>query len=264
MQVASINSVRMHYRDEGVPGGLALVFSNSLGTDLRIWDAVLPHLPEGLRIIRYDTRGHGLSDAPDGGYFMGDLVGDAAELIEHLGLRDVVFAGLSIGGMIAQGLAAERPDLVRAMILLGTAAKIGTEEFWEERMRTVRQGGIGAISDGILERWFSRKFRAEKQDEMAAWAHMLERTPVAGYLGCCAALAGTDLRESTALLDLPVLALAGSEDGATPPDLVREMAQSIAGARFEIIHGAGHIPCIEQPEKLAMLMGAFLKETGHG
>jgi 3-oxoadipate enol-lactonase len=261
MHIATINSVRLHYAESGDPDGVPLVFSNSLGTDFRVWDRLLPLLPPGLRLVRYDMRGHGLSDAPEGEYFMGDLVGEAAGLMDRLGLKGAVFVGLSIGGVVAQGLAAERPDLLRAMVLSNTAAKIGTPDSWGQRVATVRAEGIASIADGILGLWFSKKFHETRADELAGWRHMLTRTPVAGYCGCCAALAETDLRDSTAGLTLPTLVLAGSEDGSTPPDLVRETADSIAAARFEVIRGAGHIPCVEQPERMAALIEGFLKEN---
>lgn len=262
MKIATVNGVRLHYADEGAAERPTVVFANSLGTDLRVWDTLTALLPTGLRIVRYDMRGHGLSDAPKGAYFMGDLVADAAGLMDSLGVREAAFVGLSIGGVVAQGLAAERPDLVRALVLCNTAAKIGTEATWDERIAAVRAGGIEALEAPILERWFSRRFRAEQAEELAGWRHMLTRTPMEGYVGCCAAIAQTDLRESTARLRLPVLAVAGSEDGSTPPDLVRETARSIPGARFEIIRGAGHIPCVEAPEALARLIGGFLEEIG--
>jgi 3-oxoadipate enol-lactonase len=262
MQVTQVNSVLLHHTATGDPDGLPVVFANSLGTDLRVWDQLLPLLPPGLRLHRYDMRGHGLSDAPEGDYWMGDLVADAAGLMEALGLAGAVFVGLSIGGVVAQGLAAERPDLVRAVVLSNTAPKIGTEAIWRDRIATVRAGGIEAIADGVLGKWFTRRFHAERADELAAWRHMLTRTPVAGYCGCCAALAGTDLRESTAALRQPVLAVAGSDDGSTPPDLVREMAETIPGAAFELIRGAGHIPCVEAPEALAAAISGFLRRHG--
>jgi 3-oxoadipate enol-lactonase len=112
-----------------------------------------------------------------------------------------------------------------------------------------------------MERWFSRHFRESRPDDLALWRHMLTRTPRHGYIGCCAALAETDLHESTARLNLPTLAIAGSEDGATPPDLVRETAETISGARFELIRGAGHIPCVEAPAELGRLITAFLKDN---
>jgi 3-oxoadipate enol-lactonase len=164
--------------------------------------------------------------------------------------------------VVVQGLAAERPDLLRAAVLSNTAAKIGTEATWRDRVATVRAGGIAAIADGVLEKWFTRRFHSERADELALWRHMLTRTPVAGYCGCCAALSGTDLRDSTTGLRLPVLAIAGSDDGSTPPDLVRETAESIQDARFEVIRGAGHIPCVETPEAMARILTEFLKEQG--
>jgi 3-oxoadipate enol-lactonase len=264
MQAIQVNGVRLHLSVSGDPDGVPLVFANSLGTDFRIWDRLLPLLPPGLKFVRYDMRGHGLSDAPEGDYYMGDLVADAAGLIEALGLRHAVFVGLSIGGVVAQGLAAERPELLRAAVLSNTAPKIGTEASWRERISAVRAGGIAAIADGVLEKWFTKTFRAERPDELAMWRNMLTRTPLPGYLGACAALAGTDLRESTAGLGLPVLAVGGDADGSTPPDLVRETAESIPGARFELIRGAGHIPCVEAPEALARVLGDFLKEQGVG
>jgi 3-oxoadipate enol-lactonase len=260
MQIATANSVRLHHEVRGPRDGLPVVFANSLGTDLRIWDRLLPLLPPGLRILRYDMRGHGLSDAPAGDYWTGDLVADAAALMELNGFSGAVFVGLSIGGIVAQGLAAERPDLVRALVLSNTAPKVGTEATWRERMAAVRAGGIEAIADGVMEKWFTHGFRTGRPDELALWRHMLTRTPVDGYLGCCAALADTDLRDSTPNLRQPALAVVGADDGSTPPDLVREMADSIDGCRFEIIRGAGHIPCIEAPEELARLVAGFLAD----
>lgn len=262
MHMREINGVRLHHVVTGDPDGLPLVFANSLGTDFRIWDRVIALLPAGLKILRYDMRGHGLSDAPDGDYFMGDLVTDAAELMRAVGFRDAVFVGLSIGGVVAQGLSVEHPDLVRAAVLSNTAAKIGTEATWGERIATVRAGGIATIADKVMELWFSKAFHAERADELAGWRHMLTRTPLDGYVGCCAAIAQTDLRESTPNIRQPVLAIGGDADGSTPPDLVRETAEMIPGARFELIRGAGHIPCVEKPEAVAALLTTFLKENG--
>lgn len=260
MRIATVNTTRLHYVESGDADGAPVVFANSLGTDLRVWDALVALLPPRLRILRYDMRGHGLSDAPDGSYRMADLVADAAGLMDRLGYSGATFVGLSIGGVVAQGLAAERPDLVRAMVLSNTAARIGTPDSWTERIVTVRTKGMGAIADGVLEKWFTERFRDQQAEELAGWRHMLTRTPVDGYAGCCAALAGTDFRQSTAALRLPTLAVAGSDDGSTPPDLVRGTAASIEGARFEVISGAGHIPCVEAPERLAELITGFLKE----
>ncbi|MDU8946203.1 3-oxoadipate enol-lactonase [Ovoidimarina sediminis] len=261
MKIARLDGIDLHYREDGDPGGAPVVFANSLGTDLRLWDEVVARLPEGLRLIRYDKRGHGLSACPPAPYKMGTLVTDAERLMDHLDVTGAVFVGLSIGGMIAQGLAVKRMDLVRAMVISNTAAKIGTADMWQDRIDAVRAGGIAALSDAILERWFSKPFRAG--EELIAWRHMLERQPAEGYMGCSAAIAGTDLMEPTSGLRLPTLAIAGSEDGSTPPDLVRETVDLIPGSRFHLIRGAGHLPCVETPDAYAEALTGFLKEVGH-
>ena len=259
MQVAEINGIHLHYSDMG--HGAPVVLCNSLGTDMRLWDKVLGRLPDGLRIVRFDKRGHGLSDCPAAPYSMGSLISDAEALLDHLGIRDCLFVGCSIGGMIAQGLAAKRPDLVRAAVLSNTAAKIGTREMWHDRIAAVEKGGVEALADAVMERWFTPAFRATP--ELRAWRNMLTRTPADGYAGCSAAIAGTDFYTTTADLRLPVLGIAGDHDGSTPPDLVRETVELIEGARFEIIRGAGHLPMVEQPEAFAALLNAFIEETGH-
>ena len=251
----------LHVAESGPSDGPALVFSNSLGTDFRIWDALLPHLPAGLRIIRYDKRGHGLSDCPPQPWGMGDHVADLAGVLDVLGVNSAVICGLSVGGMIAQGLAAERPDLVSALILCDTGAKIGNPEMWNARITAVEEGGIAVLADAILERWFTKRFR-DQDPALPLWRNMLLRTAAAGYGGTCAAIRDADLVESTSRLRLPCLAVCGAEDGATPPDLVRETASLIPGSRFELIRRAGHLPCIEQPEVLGRLIGGFLNETG--
>lgn len=253
--------IALHYLDEGDPKGAPVVFLHALGTDLHLWDAVLPLLPPGLRLIRIDLRGHGRSPCPEGDYYMGDLVADVAAVLDRLKVRDAVVVGISMGGMIAQGLAAERLDLVRALVLSNTAAKIGTAQIWQDRIEAVRKGGLAALAEATLGRWFRKRFRDDP--EFALRRERLLSTPVKGYLGCCAAIAETDLYESTARLRLPTLAIAGTEDGSTPPDLVRETADLIPGARFHLIRGAGHLPCVDKPQEFATALTAFLRETGH-
>ncbi|UWQ33414.1 3-oxoadipate enol-lactonase [Leisingera sp. M527] len=261
MQIADLGDVQLHYRIDGDADGAPIVFANSLGTDLRVWDAVVDLLPAGLRVIRYDKRGHGLSSCPPAPYSMGALVRDAERLLDHLEVRDCVFVGLSIGGMIAQGLAVKRLDQIRALVLSNTAAKIGTAEMWKDRVQMVQAQGIGALADAVMERWFSRGYRASPQLQL--WHNMLVQQSRDGYAGCCAAIAGTDFYTPTSGLRLPCLGIAGSEDGATPPDLVRETVDLIPGSRFHLIRRAGHIPCVEQPEEYAERLTAFLQETGH-
>ena len=261
MRIIEANGAALHVADRGPADGPALVFANSLGTDLRLWDALIPHLPDGLRLVRYDKRGHGLSEETPGPYSIEQLADDAAGMIEALGLRDVVFVGLSIGGLIGQSLAARRPELLRGLVISNSAAKIGEAAMWQDRIAAIRKGGIAAIAAPTIERWFSPAFRATP--ELAAWQAMLERQPVEGYVACCAAIAGADLRDSTAGLTLPVQLIAGSADGSTPPELVQATAGLIADARFEVIDGTGHLPCVEAPADYARILTRFLTEIGH-
>ncbi|KAJ02969.1 3-oxoadipate enol-lactonase [Sulfitobacter mediterraneus] len=261
MKMFDTGDVRLHYRVDGPEDGAPVVFANSLGTDMRLWDPILPMLPEGLRIIRFDKRGHGLSSCPAGNYSMGSLVTDTERLLDHLCVKECVFVGLSIGGMIAQGLAVKRLDLIRAVVLSNTAAKIGNAEMWDERIGAVRKGGIEALADAVMERWFATQFRATPELEL--WRNMLARQDDNGYIGCAAAISGTDFYTPTSGLRLPALGIAGSEDGSTPPDLVRETMDLIPGSKFHLIRKAGHLPCVEQPEEYAHVLTDFLKGVGH-
>lgn len=269
MNFAQINGIVMHYED-AVPGGNmgphpTLVFSNSLGTDFRIWDRVLIELgsliDRPLRIVRYDKRGHGLTEAPDDPYTMEDHIGDLAALLDHLEIEQAVICGLSVGGIIAQGLSERHPRRVKGLILNDTAHKIGPPAMWDERIAKVREGGIAAIAEGILERWFSRDLHGNRPEELAGWRNMLVRTPAAGYLGTSAAIRDSDMTEAARAIAVPTLCVVGDEDGSTPPGLMRELTALIPGARLEVIAGAGHLPCIEKPEVLAKLMAGFLKEN---
>ena len=244
----------MHTRVDGETGPV-VVFANSLGTDMRLWDALLPLLPAGFRFVRYDKRGHGLSDL-GGPATVADLADDAAALIEDLG-GPVVFVGLSIGGLIAQTLAARRPDLLRAVVISNSAAKLGTAESWAARVAAVQSQGMEGIADAVMDRWFAPAFR--NSPAVTPWRNMMIRTPVAGYIAACGALAGADQTEATRTLRLPALVIAGGEDGSTPPDLVRGTADLIAGAAFHIIPGTGHLPCVENPAAYAAILSPFLK-----
>jgi 3-oxoadipate enol-lactonase len=261
MHMADLGDVRLHYRIDGPEDGAPVVFANSLGTDLRLWDPILPLLPAGLRILRYDKRGHGLSSCLPGPYAMGALVGDAERLMDRLGFSDAMFVGLSVGGLIAQGLAVKRLELVRAMVLSNTGAKIGTKEMWNDRIAAVQADGIEALADATMERWFSKAFR--ETPDLELWRNMLTRQPATGYAGCSAAISGSDFFAATATLRLPTLGIAGSEDGATPPDLVRETVDLVPGSKFHLIRRAGHLPCVEQPEEYAQVLSDFLRATGH-
>ncbi|MEM7025513.1 MAG: 3-oxoadipate enol-lactonase [Pseudomonadota bacterium] len=261
MQATTTNGLVLHFEDVGPGDTPALVFSNSIGTEFRIWRELVTLLPDELRVICYDKRGHGLSECPTGPYAMNDHMRDLAGLLDRLEVKQATIIGLSVGGMIAQSLAVARPDLVRGLVLCDTAHKIGTPEMWETRIQTIRQRGIGVLSEPILERWFSASYRNERPEELAVWRAMLTRTPVEGYIGTCAAIRDANLTESSRALDLPTVCVVGSEDGATPPALVRSAADLI-GAGFVEIEGPGHLPCIESPGALAEIIGRFLRENG--
>lgn len=254
----TFDDVTLHTHVTGPKDGPTVVFANSLGTDLHLWDEILPHLPETLRIIRWDKRGHGQSSVPPAPYSMGALVRDAERVCDAHGVKDCVFVGLSIGGMIAQALAVKRPDLIRAIVLSNTAAKLGTAQIWQSRIDAIHAGGLPAIADAVMERWFAPKFA-----DMPLWREKFLQTPPEGYIGACHAIAGTDLMTPTSGLRLPCLAIAGDRDGASPPDLVRETADLIPGSRFALIRGAGHLPCVEKPVEYAKLLTEFLTAQGH-
>lgn len=261
MAFAEFDDVRLFYRIDGDPKGAPVLFLHALGTDHQLWDEIVEKMPAGLALIRPDMRGHGQSDVPQGPYSMGTLVRDAERLLDHLGLRDVVVVGLSIGGMIAQGLAIKRLDLVRALVLSNTAAKIGTAEIWNERIALVRAGGTGAVSDATFARWF----RPEIQPLSAPQKMLgiLRDTAAEGWAACAAAIAGTDFYTPTSGLRLPLLGIAGSHDGSTPPDLVRETVDLVPGSRFVLLQGAGHLPCVDQPQNYVTALSEFLAATGH-
>jgi 3-oxoadipate enol-lactonase len=259
--VISRDGTRIFAQSEGPEDGPAIVFANSLGSTLEVWDAILPLLPRGLRIIRFDLRGHGRSEVPEGPYSMGQLVSDAEAVCDAFSLRDALFVGLSVGGMIAQGLAVKRPDLIRALVLSNTAAKIGNQAMWADRIALIRKGGMSGASDAVLQRWFGPDFYGTPAMEPSRT--MLEATPVEGYCGVCAAIAGTDFYTPTSGLRIPTLGIAGSEDGSTPPDLVRETLDLIPGSQFALIRRAGHIPCVEKPNEYAELLSRFIADTGH-
>lgn len=250
----------LHYRADGPADAPAVLFANSLGTDLRLWDAVLPLLPRDLRYIRYDKQGHGLSTLGDGSAIAGQAA-DAIALIEAVAGKPVVFVGLSIGGLIAQTVASLRPDLVRALVLSNTAAKLGTAESWQARIDAVAGQGLAHIADGIMERWFAPAFRATPA--LALWRSMLVRTPAEGYIAACKALSQADQTTQTAALRLPALAIAGDADGASPAELVKATADLIPGASFHVIPGTGHLPCVENPAAYAAILSPFLRAHAH-
>lgn len=219
-------------------------------------------------LLTYDKRGHGLSDVGEAPYSIEDHVDDLIGLLEHLKVSDAVVCGLSVGGLIAQGLYARRPDLVKALILCDTAHKIGTADMWAARIAAIDESGLDGIVDGVMERWFTPAFR-ESDPSFPGYRNMMLRQPVEGYTGTCAAIRDADYTAAAGEIAVPTLCVVGDQDGATPPELVLSLAKLIPRARYEVIKDAGHIPCVEQPEMLTTIIEAFLApvisgEAAHG
>lgn len=259
MQWLATEDGGLHWREDGNPDGVPLVFCNSLGTDLRLWDPLLPYLSKNYRIIRYDLRGHGLSAGSDRGYDIDELAADSAVLMDQLDLQGAIVVGCSIGGMIAQILAAKRPDLTRALVLCTTAPKMGNAAGWDDRIAKVQLSGLDAIANDVMLRWFSPAFVANGQSDV--WRMMLTQTSLHGYVGCCHALANADITNTTAALKLPVLAIAGAQDQACLPELVKAMADDLTDVRYHALDGCGHLPSVEAPEKLGTLITHFIEEV---
>lgn len=252
MAFAAVNGTVLHY--DFKPGqGRAIVFLNSLGTDFRIWDAVAAEFEAP--ILCLDKRGHGLSD--HGPITMSMLVQDVAALMDHLSLRDALICGVSVGGLIAQGLAVARPDLVAGLVLCCTGSKIGDDETWNSRIAMVASDGLLAMSPAILDRWFSPAFHRDRKAELAGYRNMLARTLPEGYSGVSAAIRDTDYTAQTATIAVPTHCIAGAHDKATPPALVEKLAATIKGASLEVLGDSGHLPCIETPAAVAAALRAM-------
>ncbi|MER9329969.1 3-oxoadipate enol-lactonase [Mesorhizobium sp. M0488] len=265
MPFVTIDGITLHHLHVEANGAAhPIVFINSLGTDFRIWDEVVARLSGEVPLLVYDKRGHGLSDIGGGVRSIDDHVDDLSGLLDHFGFEKVVLFGLSVGGMIAQRLYARRPEIVQALILSDTAHKIGTAESWNSRISIVERDGIEAIADGVMKVWFTPDFHAARAAELAGCRNMLVRQALPGYVGTCMAVRDADLTDSARRIAVPTLCAVGDQDGSTPPDLVRSLAGLIPGARFEIIRGAGHIPCIEQPEALTALIRDFIASLPSG
>ena len=258
MQSLKSGSEVIHFQDKGPKDDFAIVFLNSLGTDFRVWDKLLDVLGERFRTVRMDKRGHGLSTNHKNDISIESLAKDVSALVDSLTIKKICLVGLSIGGLIAFEFIKQRPDLCNKLILSDTAPKIGSENMWAERIKRVQEGGIEAISDDILARWFSNEFLKNKTVELQMWRSMLTRTTKSGYIGCCEAISRCDLTEQAKLIDIPTLVIVGDEDGSTPVNLVKDAANLIDGSIFKVIKKAGHLPCVEQPNEVASIFLDFL------
>ena len=244
----------LNHRLEGPEDAPVLVLSNSLGTTLGMWDDQAPALRERFRLLRYDIRGHGDSPTPPGPYEIADLGRDVLSLMDGLGIERASFCGLSVGGMTGMWLGSERPERIDCLVLLCTSALLGPKALWDERIETARTKGMDALVDGVLERWLTDSFRSENPDAVERVAGMLRRTDPEGYAGCCAAIRDMDLRDRLGSIKAPTLMVSATDDPATPPEHGEFIANSIPGARFEVVPEASHLANIERPEKITTLI----------
>jgi len=251
-------NARIHYELSGPEQAPALLFSNSLGTDLAMWDPQAPDLFEAFRVVRYDARGHGQSSVPPGPYTIDQLADDVIGLLDHLKLDQVHFCGLSMGGMIGMSLALRMSHRLHKIVLSNTAPKIGSREAWDRRIETVRTGSMEAIVDGVLERWYTPAFRASSPPAIESTKRTLLKTPVEGYAACCAAVRDMDARDTLAGIRVPTLIIAGTYDPATTPADGQFMAERIAGAQYRELPAA-HLSNIEAAAAFTMEVATFLK-----
>jgi 3-oxoadipate enol-lactonase len=237
-----------------------MVLSHALGCDLTMWDQLANALSEDSRVIVYDHRGHGSSDAPDGPYSMADLADDAARLLRELDTGPVTWIGLSMGGMVGQELALRHPSLVAALVLANTTSSYpaAAQAMWEQRIATVRDGGLAAIADAVMGRYFHQGFRAERVATVDRFRRRLLTTGPEGYVACCAAVAGVNTTARLPGINVPALVIAGELDAGTPPAMAEELAKQLPRAQLRVIPEASHISAVEQPAAFAALVQEFL------
>jgi 3-oxoadipate enol-lactonase len=253
-------AVELNHELEGPDDAPVVVFTGSLGTDITMWQPQSDRLRERFRTLRYEVRGHGRSAVPPGPYSMDELGSDLVGLMDRLGIERASLCGLSIGGMISMWVAARHPERVERLVLCCTSAKLGPPEVWHERVAAVRAGGIEAIADGVLERWFTPGFAEAHPDVIASMRAQLIASPREGYIGCCEAIAAMDLTGDLPRVMAPTLVLAAEQDLATPPEHGRLIAELIPGARFQTVSPAAHIATVERPDLTTAMILRFLSD----
>jgi 3-oxoadipate enol-lactonase len=256
---------RLRYYVDGDPRAPTLLLSNSLGTTHELWAPQVEGLASMFRLIRYDTRGHGASDAPDGEYTLEMLGLDALAILDAAGAVRAHVCGLSLGGLTAMWLAVHAPTRVDTLVLASTAARICDARFWQERIDDVRASGLRPLAEGSMGRWFTDRFRAGHPEIVARYRRMLESCPVAGYASCCAALRDADLRGEIGGIAASTLVIAGTHDPVTPVADGDAIRARIHAARVTVLHAA-HLGNVEQADAFNSRVLAFINEKGavHG
>jgi 3-oxoadipate enol-lactonase len=257
MPFLDARGVRLFHLEDGPADGPPLLLANSLGTTLEMWDPEIEALARRFRVIRYDSRGHGRSDVPEGPYTIELLGRDALALIDGLGLDRVAFCGLSMGGMVGQWLGSHAADRLTRLALCNTAAHAGSPGIWDQRIATVEAEGMAAIVPGIIERWFTRPFQDRDPAAVERIRAMLLGTSPRGYAACCAAIRDMDQRPGLPAIPVPTLVVAGTLDQGTPPAQARAMAAAIPDARYVELPAA-HLSNIETAPAFTATLLDFL------
>lgn len=251
--------VRIHYVLSGAEGGELLILSNSLGSNLSMWDKVRGHLEADYRVLRYDTRGQGESSAPPGAYTLDQLGNDVLILLDQIGVEQAIFCGLSLGGLTGMWLGLHAPQRLKGLVLANTAARIGSPAMWEDRIALVRQSGMKGLAAASLERWFKNSYRESHPAEMKQIRRMIESIDPEGYCRCCAVLRDADLKNSIGSIQTPTLVIAGAHDPATPPTDGRAIATKVPGAEY-IELDASHLSAWERSGEFADAVVEFLAQ----
>ena len=267
MKTARVNGIDLAYTIEtgAQPGRPWMVFSHSLAADHSMWWPQLDLFAAKFNVLRYDTRGHGRSSAPEGSYSLDQLAEDLLELLAAVGVERCHFVGLSMGGMIGQTAVLRDPRPFESLVLADTSSRIPRDvhPVWESRIAAVNSpAGMGAVAAGTLERWFTAPFRASQPEPVARIDRLIRATNVAGYIGCSRAIMQLDLTSRLGQVRCPVLVLVGEQDPGTPPAMSEDIARAIAGAQLKVIPQAAHLANVEQPEHFNSLMQQFYSRLG--
>jgi 3-oxoadipate enol-lactonase / 4-carboxymuconolactone decarboxylase len=264
MPLIQANGVRLFYDMTGPQDAPPLLFSNSLGTTLEMWDEVVCGLAPFYCCIRYDTRGHGRSEVLDRPLSIDDLASDAAGLLDALGIARAHVIGLSIGGMTAQALAVAKPEKVASLTLMATSAFLPPASLWEERAQTVLKNGTAAVADATMERWFTKAFREAAPHRVERMRTTLLAISGVGYAACCRAIRDMDLRPRIGAISAPTLIVAGQDDPSTPPAMSEELKERIAGSELVVLSPAAHLLAIERADAVVPRLLSFLAEREGG
>ncbi|CAH0994401.1 Putative aminoacrylate hydrolase RutD [Emticicia aquatica] len=249
--------IQTNYKIQGTPNSPVLVFSNSLGSEMLMWDELIPYLLPYFRVLQYDTRGHGGTEKTPEPYTIALLGNDLLELLDSLQIQEFYFCGLSMGGLIGQWLGVHHSDRLKKLIISNTGAKIGNDERWNGRIETINKNGMQAIVDDTIERWFTESFRKNNEKRVAETKAMFLRSDVLGYSNCCAAIRDADFREDLSKISAETLVITGDEDPVTNVEQATFLVKNIPNATLEILP-ARHLSSTELPKKFSETLINFI------